>query len=523
MKGRAHRCILCALLCQDKGNGKDREMKQFFKEGTPEQTGISSDDIMELINHLDDEGLYMHSLIIIRNGKLVTEGYYKPLKRETKHRLYSSSKSFAGGAIGLLCDEGKIKLTDKVHTFFPEYDAESLHPYIRETTIRDLLMMASPHNGTTYSIYPESPDFHDWVGSFFKKKPTHSPGTLFHYDTSATYILGVIVERITGMPLLSYMQDKILRHLGFSEDTWCMQSTDGYSWLGSGIFCTPLDFAKYAFLFLRGGNIGGKQLLSEEYAKAAVSKQIPNDNFGYGSTVHNSGYGYQIWCMPEDGFMFSGMGGQCAYCFPKLDLVIACTGNNLGCPHHQQIQTDAVLKYIVHRSKDSALEENPAAHQKLKKRLETLNVRVPCGNLNSVWTEKIHNVTYIMDENPLGFKNVRFLFNGDEGVLQYENARGKKEIPFGIGKYKEGTFPEADCFDKKIGTWRDEKYKCIATAVWNGENQLLLRVNILDYCIGNLGISFGFKDDFISLTAKKCAEGFLHNYDGVAGGRRISF
>lgn len=71
--------------------------------------------------------------------------------------------------------------------------------------------------------------------------------------------------------------------------------------------------------------------------------------------------------------------------------------------------------------------------------------------------------------------------------------------------------------------WRDEKYKYMAAAVWNGENQLLLRVNILDYCIGNLGISFGFRDDFISLTAKKCAEGFLHDYDGVAGGRRKSF
>ena len=141
-------------------------MDMVFKNGTPEEAGIASSDIIGLLDELETEGIYMHSVLIVRHGKLIAECYYAPFTRDTKHRMYSTSKSFVSGAVGLLCDEGKISLSDKVYTFFPEYPAETLHPFIRETTIRDLLMMSST-NSSTYSLSPTHKYGRKWIESCF--------------------------------------------------------------------------------------------------------------------------------------------------------------------------------------------------------------------------------------------------------------------------------------------------------------------------------------------------------------------
>lgn len=493
-------------------------MDIIFKNGTPEEVGISSQDVRAFLKKLEVEGLYMHSVLIIRHGKLVAEGYYAPYTRATKHRMYSASKSFVSGAIGLLCDEGKLRLSDKVHTFFPEFPAEELHPYIREATVEDLLMMASPHQ-TTYSLDPAHPYGQKWAESFFYKPPLKPAGTVFRYDTSSSYILDVIVERVTGKPFLEYMKDKMLRRLGFSEDAFCIESPEGYSWGGSGVICTPLDLAKYAYVYLCGGKVGGEQLLSEEYAKAAISKQISNDTFGYSDMFRNVGYGYQIWCRPEGGFAFSGMGGQFVYGLPDKELLFVCTAFNQGRPDANHLIFDAFLNGIARRTSEKALPENKEAYAMLQKELSALSLYIPKGETHSAWEQKVQDVAYALEENPLGFQWVRFTFDGDAGVLHYENARGRKEIPFGLGKYKEIEFPEIHYSGRKIGMPRGKGYRCLAAAVWTDENRLLLRVNSIDDHLGNLGITFGFRDTTIGVAAEKMAEGFWHDYQGFAGGR----
>ncbi len=490
-----------------------------FEKGIPEEVGIASSDIIGMLDELESEGLYMHSVLIIKGGKLVAEGYYAPFTRETKHRMYSVSKSFVSGAIGLLYDEGEIKLSDKVHTFFPEFPAETLHPFIRETTIRDLLMMAST-NSSTYSISPAHKYSKKWIESCFRTPPAKPAGTVFTYDTGATNLMNVIVERITGKPFLEYMKDKMLRKLGFSEDAWCVQTPEGDSWGGSGIFCTPLDLAKYAYVFLRGGNIDDEQLISAEYVKAATSVQITNDNFGYGGGYQTKGYGYQIWCTPEKGFTFWGMGSQYAYCVPDKDLLIVCTADTQGKADGDRIVPDIFRKYIVQKVSDTPLAENPEAFTALTKRLQTLSLHKPEGMAHSPMEEKIHDVTYEMEENILGFKTIRFTFDGDTGILHYENARGKKEIPFGLSAYKNIRFPETHYYGKQVGVPKGEGYNCESIAVWKSENRLMLRVNVIDDCFGNVGMTFGFFGDTVGLTAAKAAEGFLDDYYGLAGGHR---
>ena len=159
------------------------------------------------------------------------------------------------------------------------------------------------------------------------------------------------------------------------------------------------------------------------------------------------------------------------------------------------------------------------AYAKMKEAFANLTLHVPDGDAHSGWEKKIENVTYVMEENPLGFRNVRFTFDGDGGILHYENARGEKEIAFGLGSYVEGRFPEYHYSGRTIGVPKEEGYKCLATAVWIQENQLLLRVNVVDDYLGTLGITFGFKGNEVGLYAEKGAEAFLTDYAGFAGGR----
>ncbi|MBQ7032800.1 MAG: serine hydrolase [Clostridia bacterium] len=492
-------------------------MRTLFPKTTPEEVGISSENISALIQDFANDGLYMHSLLVIRHGKLAAEGYYAPFTRDTKHRLYSSSKTFAAGAIGLLYDEGKLSLDDKVHTFFPEFPADELHPYIKDATIRDLLTMSSPHV-TTYSLSGDSRNATHWVESFFRTEPNRPAGTTFQYDTSSSYILNVIAERLAGKPMLEYMKDKMLRELGFSEDAWCVKSPDGYSWAGSGVICTPLDFATYAFILLRGGNVNGKQYMSEEYVKAATSRQVETDMFGCGGEYRMSGYGYQVWRTIGNGFLFSGMGSQLAYCLPEKDLLIVCTADTQGVAHAGYSIVSSMYNRIAATASDVSLPANPAAHAALEETLSTLTLYKPEGDTHSPMQEKINGVTYTLQDNPMGFKTVCFTFEGNRGTLHYENERGKKEIHFGLGEYVEGVFPESHYSGDTIGTPRGSGYRCLSVATWPTAHQLRLRVNIVDDYFGNLGMTFGFKGNQIGIISMKVAEGFLQDYIGRAGG-----
>ncbi|MDD4773398.1 MAG: serine hydrolase, partial [Eubacteriales bacterium] len=125
---------------------KDRKQ---LPRSTPESCGISSEHILRFIDKLERYRLNMHSYIIIRHGSILSEGYWKPFCADRLHRMYSVSKTFTSAAIGLLCDEGRISLTDKIVSYFPDKLPSEILPYAADMTIRDLLIMATPYSAPT--------------------------------------------------------------------------------------------------------------------------------------------------------------------------------------------------------------------------------------------------------------------------------------------------------------------------------------------------------------------------------------
>jgi CubicO group peptidase (beta-lactamase class C family) len=473
----------------------------------PESLGIPSNAVLNFIERIDREQICMHGFLLLRKGEIAAEGYWTPYSENSMHRMYSVSKSFVSLAIGLMIDEKKINLDDQIIKFFRDKTPQNVHSYLAQATIRDLLMMATPHAETSYTRNDS-----DWAATFFNKKPSHPPGTIFSYDTSATVILSTIVERISGVSFLEYMREKLLDVIGFSKDAWCIKTPEGTSWGGSGVICKLRDMAKLAYICMNKGRLNDIQLVSEEYIRAATSKQIDNSILG------GYGYGYQIWMNKDNGFAFRGMGSQLALCFPDKDLLFACISDTQGPGQKVSGVENAFYEEIFSKVKDYPLHYNAEPNDKLKDKISTLKILPQRGKLTSSFCEEINNKWYVLNENSMGISKMRLTFQDDIALWEYENASGKHKLEAGIGKVIKGAFPEKSYFGERAGTASGRCYDCLSSAAWVEEHKLNMLVYITDIYLGTLNISFSFKGNEISVYMIKGAEWFLDEYKGFAGG-----
>jgi len=491
-----------------------------FKANIPENLGIPSEAIRRFVEHLEQRKLCLHSFMVIRQGEIAAEGYYPPFGPDTPHRMYSQSKTFVAMAIGMLIGEGKLKLGDRVAGFFPEHHPENMHPYLGEMTIRDLLMMSSPHDWTTYGK-----DDKNWVWTFFNRMPSHRSGTVFMYDTSATVALCAIVEKISGRNLLDYMRPGLLDKLGFSKEAFCIERPEGGAWGGSGVICSTRDMARFALFLLAKGKWCGEQLISEAYMDQATSALI-DTRLTTGESESQFGYGYQIWRTRHNGFATLGMGSQMCVCLPDRELVLVTTGDTQmvsgGCDLIMDIFWTDVYPYMT-ESAGEKLPENKKAHESLRHKLASLEFLPVDGRKTSEVSRRLFGgKRYTLDRNRMGISEVRFDFEGDAGVMGYTNATGGHEIRFGICGYGDepGEFPEKHYFGRRIGVPKGSGYRYKASGAWFDDETLMVYVYIIDDYFGTLKINvrFGGGGRHITLFMHKAAEWFLDEYEGIASG-----
>jgi hypothetical protein len=390
-----------------------------------------------------------------------------------------------------------------------------MHPFIAEMTIRDLLLMATPHLKTTYTLLDKN-----WVSTFFNIPPTHEGGGIFLYDTSGTVVLNAIVEKVSGKELLEYMRPKLLDPIGFSEEAWCVERPEGGAWGGSGILCTTRDLAKFALLLLHKGCWKGKQLLSRSYLDEACAPLIDN-RISQERAETQFGYGYQIWQTRYNGYGTSGLGGQLSVCLPEKDLVLVTTADTQAIAHGNDIILDAFWTDVYPYLEQEALKENKTALNRVKAKLDNLKFLPVAGTVCSPKSADFSGKTYTFPQNPMGIRDVQFIFKEDQGLMRYTNLTGNHEIAFGFGKYLPGVFPETHYFGKRIGVPGLRGYDYQASGAWFNENSLTVYLYIIDDYLGTLKMNFAFKDDRLTIIMRKYAEWFLEEYQGTASGRTI--
>jgi len=476
---------------------------------SPESQGVPSEAIISFMDDLNRNNFNMHSFVLIRNEKILAECYWPFFNAEKKHRMYSVSKSFTSVAIGMMIDEGRISLDDKVADFFPEYLPEDPHPFILQATVRHLLMMSTFNPSTSYNW--NSPD---WVATFFQdSREKTEPGSRFSYDTAATVVLCAIVEKLNGKPLLEYLRP-VLDEIGISKDIWCIKSPDGRSWTGSGILCTTRDFARFGLLCLNRGAWNGKQLISRQYMEAATSSQIDNSTQGSG-TEFKFGYGYQFWCLRDGGFACYGMGGQLALCLPNQNLLLITTADNQAIRNGIEPIVEAFFS-LTEKIQKTSLPENKAAQKNLDDKISTVSTPLPVGDKTTAKATKYSGVRYAFEENRMGIKWMSVDISSEKCILHYENNAGEYSITLGMGEYILQKFPEK-YFGAQIGI-ADTNYDTIAAAAWSDENTLSGLIYSIDDYLGSINLTMSFTDDKLHVSMRKAAEWFFDTYQGTAEG-----
>lgn len=481
----------------------------------PEAVGLPSEAVARFIRKLEDKRLAMHGVMMMRRGQVAAEAYWRPFDRERKHRMYSTSKSFVSVAIGILQGEGKLSIHDRVAQFFPELAPPDLHPCIAAATIRDLLVMATPHFHGRCTYSPAAPD---WAATFFSTPPTHLPGQIFSYDTTATFMLCAIVKKVAGLEFTAYLRDRLFIPAGMSEDIWCIESPCGHEWGGSGVMCTMRDLAKFALTCMQGGRINGRQLIPADYIRAATARQIDNALTAT-DAEHRYGYGYQFWRTRHNGFACRGMGSQLAVCLPEQEFILITIADTQAIPAGAALIYEALWTEILpHLQANSQLPENRAQESALRKLIAGLSLLTVEGEMRSETARRIDGKTYRLSENAMGITSLRFTFGRERGAISYENRTGKHTLSFGFGHQQRQAFPETHYYGRRIGTPRGTGYECHSSAAWVTPASLLVYCYATDDYLGTLKMQFAFAGDTVTVLMDKAAEWFFGEYVGFASG-----
>jgi len=435
---------------------------------SPEQQGISSADLLSFVDAADREIDTMNSLIIIRHGQVVAEGWWTPYDRDTPHILYSLSKSFTSTAVGLAISEGKLSLDDQVLKFFPEEAPAEPSVNLRAMRVRDLLRMSSG-NQTEAPIRVVDPGGNNdsWTKIFLAHPVPFKPGTHFLYNSPATYMLSAIVQKATGMTVLEYLRPRLFDPLGFKDPHW-ISSPQGVSAGAYGLSARTEEIANFGVLYLQKGKWNGKQLLPPSWVELATAVQTAN-----GSTPTSDwdqGYGFQFWRSRHNSFRGDGAFGQYCMVIPELDAVVAMTS---GVRDMQKVM-NLVWDKLLPSMKDKKLPENTTARKQLESRLADLTVKFPTGKPSSPVASSISGKWFDVPENEQGLKAVSFDFSSAAPTLVVQTVEGETRTPLGSNIWAKSKGSFANGLDKFLSVPANPLIA--ASGAWSTEDTYSVKI-----------------------------------------------
>lgn len=263
----------------------------------------------------------LHSLMVVRHGHVVAEGWWAPYAPDQVQLTYSLSKSFTATALGLAVGEGLVDLDATLLSYFEEYAAEVTDARSRSMRVRDAAAMASGHAEDTLDQLLRN-NVDDLALGFLQIPPDAEPGTLFTYNQPCTFILSAIIQRVAGSSLTDFLRPRLFDPLGIGETSW---RTDrfGRELGATGLHVTTEAIAKLGQLYLDNGVWQGQQLLPPNWVAEATKVQIETKS-RKDEPDWQRGYGFQFW-QSKHGYRGDGAFGQLCLVLPEADAVVAIT------------------------------------------------------------------------------------------------------------------------------------------------------------------------------------------------------
>jgi CubicO group peptidase (beta-lactamase class C family) len=426
----------------------------------PEAEGVSSIAIRAFVEAAGQVDA-MNSVMIVRHGHVIAEGWWAPYNAESTHELYSLSKSFTSTAVGFAVAEGKLSIDDEVLKFFPDDAPAEPSANLKSMRVRDLLSMSTGHQDEPSSAADKvSPK------TFLAQPVSHKPGTHFKYNTAATFMLSAIVQQVTGQTVFDYLTPRLFQPLGISGATWAT-NFQGIDLGGYGLKVRTEDIAKLGQLYLQKGQWQGKQVLPAAWVEAATSKQTSNGSNP--KSDWDQGYGYQFWRCRNGAYRGDGAFGQYCIVLPEQDTVVAITSG----VKDMQAVLNVVWDKLLPALQPGQLPANSTAHKQLEETLAQLSVRTPDGAATSPLMSKVANKVFKFAENGQGLEAITLMpASVGSGFTLVSRSRGvESRLGCGVHEWKRS---RGDFGSGLTGRYTDEPLA--ASAAWLSDDTLIVKV-----------------------------------------------
>jgi CubicO group peptidase (beta-lactamase class C family) len=291
---------------------------------TPEEQGMDSEILADMLMVIQDEDYRIDSLTIVRNGYLILDVAIYPFRPDTKHFIHSCTKSIISALIGIAIDQGKIESVElPLLDFFPSRQVANLDEQKKAMRLEDLLTMSTGFKCRDSYLYrweglQEMRASSDWIQFMLDLPMREQPGTRFEYCNGASFLLSAILQESTGLSAEDFAQENLFTPLGISDYHW-PANPQGISIGWGELHLKPHDMAKIGYLYLNEGIWEGKQILPAEWIRESTRKHI--------SATLEDGYGYQWWVHEAGFYLALGYAGQFIYVLPDKNLVVVFTSD----------------------------------------------------------------------------------------------------------------------------------------------------------------------------------------------------
>ncbi|SEW41670.1 CubicO group peptidase, beta-lactamase class C family [Chryseobacterium wanjuense] len=285
------------------------------------------------------------SFLVVKNGKLVHEQYWKGYHQLSKTNSFSMAKAVTVMLLGKALEEGKIKnINDKFSDYFDEFNTKE---FGKEVTLKNLAQMESGLNWDEDYKNPFLPNAKAYYGkslmkATFSRNFKENPGNRFEYQSGSTQLLGFAVRKAVDQSLASYLSEKFWIPLGMEQNAEWSTDESGMEKTYCCIHSNARDFAKLGQLFLDNGKVGDQQILNLDFIEQMrTPTQKSGEIYGMGFWINNDN--------PIKHYYFLGLQGQYIVMIPEHQMVIVRTGSYNNLPKNDRGRPDQV-KFLVNET-----------------------------------------------------------------------------------------------------------------------------------------------------------------------------
>jgi len=411
-----------------------------WQTAVPEEVGIDSVPLIEMLDFVRERQIPVHSIQLVRRGRLVLDAYFYPYDGRTRHDVASVTKSITSTLIGLAIERGRIRdVQQPVLGFFSGRTVAGLDARKRRQTLGNLLTMQSgwdcgvPLGTPGINADRQLADMrrgNEWAQFALDLPMTSDPGTRFLYCNANCHLLSALLTRVTDTNALAFARRELFEPLGIRDSAWPADPQgNNYGW--GDLQLHPRDMARLGQLFLQRGHWAGRQIIAEDWLRTATRAHVQST----GSKDH---YGYYWWVSAELPGLFEavGRGGQRITVWPDKELVLVYTGGGFEPGDLAPFVLKSLNAVASDKSGDQPLPANAAANTRLRDKLAAAT-RTPAAPRPvpefPAMAARISGQTYTLSANELDLATLSLQFDqSSEANLRFTRLGQELRCPVGL-------------------------------------------------------------------------------------------